>query len=351
MSFNYEDLIHLCNYSIDSHSNRSFLFFPYKLNIEKPLKQFKKHNYHNVFIIDCAEYYNDSDIVPILTTIINKKCNNVNVNTYFIEKNNERINVKNKLSSKNLIFLLNTHTFEESSKNIIQFINTLPSHSENDNFHIFFVFNSCLGNEIKNSVSKVINQETLTFKNYSSFIKHKNNIFPFNKMKITKRKSREYLPNILFIGSLNNDYLYTQTHDYKSIIIDFLTNESFDYSSIFSISHYENIPLILYENCNLILNDNRKNIDKNKNNIIINKIKNEIRQLCIDYYSYTNNPDFSLFEKSNLYYFLYKFKKLVNSHNEGICKAKLNNISFTKYYSNRASEIQYQKTIDSYSFV
>jgi hypothetical protein len=343
MSFQYNDLIHLFNYSIKLQSNKSFWFIQF--NINEVLQELKKKYYYNVFIIDCAKYYNDIDVVSLINDIINKQQSYHILNTFnnIPNKNTQDKTIDKSILTKKILFLKNTHTFEESSKNIIRFINTLPPFSANSNFHIFFLFKSISINKNDFLVNKTGNYYTITFKNYNSFVKNKNETFPFCKMKITKRRTEEYLHNILFITLSNEDCQDTYIQDYKGIITNFLTNDTFNYSSIFNVSHYENIPLILYENWSLITN-------KYINNSLTDDIENNIRNLCIQYYSYNTNPDFYLFKKCNLYYFLYNLKKIIKKHNIHFSMNELNNIKFTKYYSNRASEIQFQKTINTGPF-
>lgn len=362
--------INLCSYALNSSANATYLF--------ANLASFKQLNLHirdvrtqypfNIFIVDCCDYYSDDDIVAISNLITKKKpCMNDYMNTSItIDDTLIDTPTSTLLKTWNIVFVLNIQSTKEACKNIIPFMNSL---FERKLEKVHFFFTSCCEESehlkcnfdfeytdadflllfpdvISSSSSKTL-PTVKVFKNYKALSKFKKDIFPLNKLRITKKRTERYISNIIFIDKFNDDTEKCGTENYyKTIIIDYLTNDCFNYTSLFGMSHYENIPLILYENSKLIISAHqcgRKSTLACKDHII-RKIVTGTRQLCIDYYCHSNDPDMHLFEKSNMYYFLHMYKKLISELKAPLNVSKLNKLSFTKYYSNRAAEIQYQKT-------
>lgn len=341
----------LCHHSFNTHSNTSILFLESYVTIKKNLEYLKKTYPFNCYIIDCNEYYNDEEVVKLINLILSKKT--TLMNDYMNLSLNTCTNKENLFIKHNNIFLVNIQSFKESNKNLIFFINNFITKHTDNHSHLFLV--SCCNlqlfdtdeyneNDFINVFNNNMNQiySFKYFKNYKIMTKYKKHIFPLNKIKITKKRIENHIYNMIFISKNNNTCLDIENKcgDYKSIIIKYLTCDNFQYSSIFNISHYENIPLILYENIKIIL----KTDTADKNRHVLYK---EIRQLCIDFYSHSNEPDMYLFEKTNLYYFLFMYTKILNRYSINPCILDLRKLNFTKYYSNRASEIQYQKSINS----
>jgi hypothetical protein len=366
--YDFNEFTKLCIDKIVSGIKTTYLFSN-SLNIFHNIHELKHILPYNVFLFDCCEYYNDEEIFKNCNLIIKKKGNimsdfmnmntNTNINTYLnniINNNPILFNNIEKLKKFNIIFLLNINTYDESCKNIITLLNNL-SNIKTGNFHFFIVSIDNFNDFFKNTYDSIdktdfINYNNYTlineklnityFKNLKTLLKYKKYIFPINKIKFTKNNASMLVNNLLFFITKSNTNIELKSNDYKNIIIDYLTQINFDYSIFLTISHYENIPLILYENSKLILHSGYNNINTDDEKKFIDKI----RQLCLDYYSFNNDPDISLFNNTNLYYFLYNYKYLLISLNIAPIVNKLQKIVFTKYYSNRAAEIQYQKNMD-----
>jgi hypothetical protein len=362
---NYHYFMRLFLYLLEG-TGKSFLYS--KSNIIDNIRLLKKAYPYNVYIIDCCEYYNDETVVSVSNSIIQKKKTimndymNMNTNTTYTP-------IDRQIKNMNIIFILNIHTFNDSNKNLLQFINSLDVGKETSvvfvsEESVFYNLQNNYDNEFnindfekihktKNDISNPFNLDAYVFKNYKNLTKYKKDIFPFDKIKVTKKRTEKYISNIVFIeDNKDTDKQKTQVTltmyndmdymDYKKILIHYLLCDDFNYSVLFNVSHYENIPLILYENIEYIIG---------KTNIDIQEFVGKTREMCLKYYSYDNDPDMYLFRKSNLYYFMYNFKRMLNIFNINLKISNLRKIKFTKYYSNRASEIQSQNAIQTYSFL
>lgn len=360
------DITDLCRYSFNCKSNKSYCFTPPYINIKPQLETLKKKYPFNVYIIDCAEYYSDENIVKMSNSIINR--NKTLMNDYMNLSLNESIidNTETDalFKSYNSIFIVNINSCEDDCKNIIPFMNSITERDLKSTYVFFMtcvdykrlLYSNCGNDYDPNDFLKVSNKTSENeieiktnvpmtsihmFKNYKLLSKYKKYLFPLNKIKITKKRIEKYINTIVFIDSISNTSDYGKLfNDYKTILIDYLTDNNFDYSRVFNVSHYDNIPLILYENIDLIT---YKSINVHPS--MIDKLRSKIRRLCINYYCYTNDPDMHLFKKSNLYYFLYMYKKQLLNLNIIPIINKFSKLNFTKYYSNRAAEIQYQKML------
>lgn len=361
---NYQYFMNLFLYLLN-RANKSFLYSNNFL-IDN-IKLLKKAYPYNVYIIDCCEYYNDEMISNICTPIIQKKKTIMND---YMNTNDKApdTSIDVKIKKMNIIFILNIHTFSDSNKNFLQFINSLDTGDETSVFfvsneNIFYLLQQSCDSDfkisdfekissVKNGVSLPDNLSAYIFKTYKNLTKYKKNIFPFDKIKVTKKKTERYISNIVFIQDVERDkkiktcddfIVYNDMYvDYKKILINYLLCDDFNYATLFSVSHYENIPLILYENIEHIVG---------KPVLHMEELITKIRLLCLNYYSYNNDPDIYLFNKSNLYYFMFNFKKLLEDFKVEPSITNLKKLKFTKYYSNRASEIQCQNSIQVYSFL
>lgn len=313
---------------------------------------------YNIYIFDCSEYYNDDAIVAKCNLINNKK--GTVMADFLNEHTRSQCNdVCRVVGDTNLIFILNINTFEESHKNCLSLLNSIMS-SKNDDIHYFIhsvdnypeLFTTTLSYNDKEFKLSPISTTIKQFQSYKAFTKYKKCIFPLNKLKINRKSIEYHLDQILFISPpISSRPIKTlfNKQDYKDIIVDYLTSQSNNYSLFNSISHSENIPLILYENIRVVLESNRTRLLPSDD--IQRTIYKRVRQACILYYSYNNDPDTALFNNTNIYYFLYSYKLLLNEYGIIPDRAELNQLCFTKYYSNRAAEIQYQKNIKSLSIM
>lgn len=360
---NYKEFMNLFLYLLNNNT-KSFLYSD-DVSLVDNIKLLKNAYPYNVYIIDSSDYYIDESVVKLSNSILQKK--DTLMNDYMNTKTGDTLSCdtnNNEIISRNIIFILNIHTFSDSNKSLLNFINSLE-HS--DKTHISFVSDESILANLKNIYEKEFimsdfrridfadcaNSSHLpchTFKNYKSLTKYKKHIFPFDKIKVTKKRTEQYISNVVFIEDIlqqNNitcqdSDTFMDYQDYKKILINFLLNDNFDYTVLFNVSHYENIPMILYENIEFIVGKTHKNIQI---------FKNRIRDTCLKYYSYDNDPDMYLFRKSNLYYFMHDYKTTLKELNIEMKPSNLKKIKFTRYYSNRASEIQTQNSIQSYSFM
>lgn len=362
---NYKEFMNLFVYLMNNNG-RSFLYSD-DASLVDNIRLFKQNYPHNVYIIDSCDYYSDDVVVKLSDTILHKKKTVMNdyMNTHIAQLPPTHTSHK-EIICRNIIFILNIHTFVEANKNLLQFINSLESSTGT---HISFVSaNSIFSNlryiydqefnigdfcrtamDVDDSVS-LEHVPCYRFKNYKSLTKYKKHIFPFDKIKVTKKRTEQYLQNVVIIEEIDHqpycteldNTLYMDYHDYKKIITHYLLSDTFDYTILFNVSHCENIPMILYENIETIVGKNHKNSQA---------FKNRIRETCLKYYSYGNDPDMYLFRKTNLYYFMYDFKTTLHALDIELKPTNLKKIKFTKYYSNRASEIQSQNAVQSYLFI
>lgn len=362
---NFPEFMNLFLYLL-KNNGKSFLFSE-DVSLIDNIRLLKQNYPYNVYIIDSCDYYSDDAVVKLSNSILQKKKTLMNdyMNTNTAQITSAHTNNK-EILNRNIIFIVNIHTFNENNKNLLQFINSLESSNET---HVAFVSDASIFANLRYIYEQEFNISDFcplsididktapsghlplyTFKNYKALTKYKKDIFPFDKIKVTKKRTEQYLSNIVFIEDINHqphfaeldNTLYMDYQDYKKILIDYLLNSAFDYTILFNVSHYENIPMILYENIEFIVGKNHKNGQA---------FKNRIRETCLKYYSYNNDPDMYLFRKSNLYYFMYDFKTMLHRLNIELKPSNLKKIKFTKYYSNRASEIQSQNAIQSYAFL
>lgn len=349
------EIVELCKYSFGREANKSYVFTKSYSIIRPQLKALKKQYPFNTYIIDCAEYYGDDDIVKLSSLIINR--NKTLMNDYMnIKLNNDNMK-KDCFESHNIVFIVNIDSCKEACKNLIPFMNSIMER-ELKYTHIFFIscedydnllhFNCDVEYDMNDFIPAPYrtyenenNTTLLIFKNYKILSKYKKYLFPLSKIKITKKKIEKHINNIIFIKTADciTDNAKI-SNDYKTILIDYLTDDGFSYWRVFSVSHYDNIPLILYENIDLITSASLK-----KDSCKMHRLHSKVRQLCIDYYCHTNDPDMYLFKKSNLYFFLCGYKKLLYDLDIKPLVKRLVKLNFTKYYSNRAAEIQYQKLL------
>lgn len=347
----HDDFAMFCLHECKSQNCVSFIYSldtTTQTNTYAYITQLQKMYYYNVFLFDCALHYNDVELCEGLKKMEEKKGT---LMASFMAPQKRTLDY-------NLVFIENIDTFDDA-KNLFTFIGAVLSKNEKPTgtckgkqTHYFCIINNILQDPMINDLyinDAIFGKSSSFFKyfsNYKHFQSYKPYMFPLNKIKLNKAKLMKLLSAICFISTSNGErndlekQKYIHYSDYKDALVEFYKNKTYEFDRLLSINHPENIPMIVYENIHVLFKSVKDPTHQEE-------IYTTVRELCINYYKHKDTPDYDLFKTNNLKYFLFKTKRLMEHHKVSLFSSCYSNIigelSFTKYYSNRAAEIQCHK--------